>query len=322
MIERTNLFGRCQPKIAVIGAGVIGLACIVKFINSGYRSITLIAEKFSPDTTSNLAAAVSFPNKSYSKPEINWYQQNLVELNKFLAHNGMGVSRLPYIELCKAEADTITSKYISEYDYQIPEGYDFKYAENIFLINSVIHMNYLMNFMKEQKIPIEIKKIKDIKELTKDFEIIINCTGLGARDLVKDEKVFPLRGQIIILSKPKSLNFCIGELAENITYIIPRSEDCIIGGTAEENNWDLKPDSNTTHLILDRAMQLYPPFKNEKLIDVKVGLRPMREKIRLNAEKLRGSLIIHNYGHGGEGYSFAWGCAQAVNDLLTEYLNS
>ena len=44
---------------------------------------------------------------------------------------------------------------------------------------------------------------------------------------------------------------------------------------------------------------------------VRVGLRPYRSPgVRLEAEA--GTRIVHNYGHGGSGVTFSWGCAREV----------
>jgi D-amino-acid oxidase len=48
-----------------------------------------------------------------------------------------------------------------------------------------------------------------------------------------------------------------------------------------------------------------------------VGLRPGRESVRLEAEKMPDHrTVIHNYGHGGSGYTCSWGCADDVLDLV------
>lgn len=42
----------------------------------------------------------------------------------------------------------------------------------------------------------EIKRVNDIKELNKEFDIVVNCTGLQARHLLPDPSVHPKRGQV------------------------------------------------------------------------------------------------------------------------------
>jgi glycine/D-amino acid oxidase-like deaminating enzyme len=48
-----------------------------------------------------------------------------------------------------------------------------------------------------------------------------------------------------------------------------------------------------------------------ELIDIKCCLRPFRPfGPRLEAEQIGDTLVIHNYGHGGSGWSLSWGCAE------------
>lgn len=41
-------------------------------------------------------------------------------------------------------------------------------------------------------------KIKDLKKLKdQGFDIVINCTGIGSRELCSDKSLIPVRGQVI-----------------------------------------------------------------------------------------------------------------------------
>ncbi len=57
-----------------------------------------------------------------------------------------------------------------------------------------------------------------------------------------------------------------------------------------------------------------PPVLAER-----VGLRPFRKSgVRLERDRLRdGRTVIHNYGHGGSGFTLSWGCAREVLELAT-----
>ncbi len=49
---------------------------------------------------------------------------------------------------------------------------------------------------------------------------------------------------------------------------------------------------------------------------VTVCLRPFRAKgPRLEAEQVGEKLVVHNYGHGGSGWSLSWGCAEEAASL-------
>lgn len=293
-----------QPNIAIIGAGVIGLTSAIELIQAGYKKLTVYAENITPYTTSDVAAAICGTQKFYPEFENTWYQNTLLKYEQLLSVKNSGISKLNYLEMKKKKST--------------PSDYICTSTKKVFLINSKINMPFLMELLNKNNITIKKEKIINIHELTKQYNIIINCAGLGARKIFLDENIFPVRGQIVIVSKPKNLNACMAVLVDELTYIIPRDKDCILGGTEEINNWNLEPDKTITYQIIERAQQLYPLLKNEKILDVKVGLRPSRHKIRVETEKLDDRLIIHNYGHGGEGYSFSWGCAKAVKDIINK----
>ena len=39
-------------------------------------------------------------------------------------------------------------------------------------------------------------KVASLEILSKDYDIVINCCGLGARELCGDKAVVPMRGQV------------------------------------------------------------------------------------------------------------------------------
>lgn len=54
----------------------------------------------------------------------------------------------------------------------------------------------------------------------------------------------------------------------------------------------------------------------DRVVKETVGLRPFRRKgFRVEKEELGSKTIIHNYGHGGSGWSLSWGTAKLAVDL-------
>ncbi len=48
----------------------------------------------------------------------------------------------------------------------------------------------------------------------------------------------------------------------------------------------------------------------DRLFDIKVCIRPFRTKgPNLDVEQIGGTMVVHNYGHGGSGWSLSWGSA-------------
>ena len=70
----------------------------------------------------------------------------------------------------------------------------------------------------------------------------------------------------------------------------------------------------------DRARFLAPlQAKADRIFDITVCLRPFRAAgPRLDTERIRDTLVVHNYGHGGSGWSLSWGSSTvAVNKALS-----
>ncbi len=154
----------------------------------------------------------------------------------------------------------------------------------------------------------------ELEEVRDEYSIVINCTGVGARTLLPDPDVEPHRGQVVIVAKtsPDCAIVCDDP---PLMYAIPRAGDCVFGGTNELSS-NREPDASTTAAIVaecSRVLEIAPP----RILGERVGLRPFRRAgVCLRADRLRdGRRIIHNYGHGGSGFTMSWGCAQAVLTL-------
>lgn len=69
-------------------------------------------------------------------------------------------------------------------------------------------------------------------------DVFVNATGLGARELVGDRRMFPTRGQtVLVRGEAAAARTRVGK--GYITYCIPRpgSGMTILGGTKEVRDW-------------------------------------------------------------------------------------
>lgn len=165
------------------------------------------------------------------------------------------------------------------------------------------------------------------------YDIIINCSGLGAIELCKDEWLEPCRGQIARIEAPWIRHFYHIENSNakkpHVAYIYPNISNVVIGGTSDIGN-DLAVSKETHDLIVERAAKIVPSIEGAALVRDWVGLRPSRTAVRLEredvvlkseAEKLEKTVrVIHNYGHGPCGVSLSWGCAQHTVELVKSCL--
>jgi D-amino-acid oxidase len=100
-------------------------------------------------------------------------------------------------------------------------------------------------------------------------------------------------------------------------YIVPRKDAMIVGGTYEEQVLEEKTEPATIEKILQTAYSVFPELQQKKVIGSWAGLRPFRKEVRLEREP--GTNIIHNYGHGGSGFTLAFGCAADVAALVENF---
>jgi len=57
-------------------------------------------------------------------------------------------------------------------------------------------------------------KLKSLSEISDRYDVIINCSGLGARELANDLQMIPIRGQILYAKAP-----CVKEFICNINMV-------------------------------------------------------------------------------------------------------
>jgi D-amino-acid oxidase len=175
-----------------------------------------------------------------------------------------------------------------------------------------------MEQIRERGGEIENRRVSSLADAGRRASLIVHCSGLGARELVGDMTVAPVRGQVVRVANP-GLTLSVRD--ENHpggrAYIHPRTHDCILGGTFEEERWDTTPDPNVAAAILDRCIDLVPRLRGVEILEHLVGLRPVRPTVRLEVVPPTGEVprVIHNYGHGGSGITLAWGCAADVAAL-------
>ena len=99
----------------------------------------------------------------------------------------------------------------------------------------------------------------------------------------------------------------------------------LLGGSYQKGNWDSQIDLSLANRIMKRAVELCPSLTGGKnlehlsIVRHSVGLRPLRiGGPRLEKEKIDGTWVVHNYGHGGYGYQCSYGCSQVAVGLVAE----
>ncbi len=313
-----------NTRALVLGCGVIGLTSGIRLLEEGY-DVEIAAANIPPDTTSNVATAYWYPFR-VNPPEkvLPWAITTYNTYLELCNIPDIGIGLFNFIQIFDHKVDDpYWSAAVKEFRRAGPDellpGYVDGYVALIARIETPIYMEYLVNRFKESggKITKLDREIEVINEVLDDNKLIINCSGLGAKKIFNDEEVFPIRGQLVKTTNP-GLKDCLNEeegpLA--VSYVVPHPTYCILGGSADDNNWDLDEDPELSSEILRKCEVLEPRLKNARVLGTRVGLRPGRSEVRLELEQISSDCtVIHNYGHGGAGFTLSWGCAEEVVTL-------
>ena len=314
-------------RITVVGCGVSGLTTGVKLVRAGFN-VEIVAQYHSPNTTSDVAAAIYFP--FLAKPEdkvLDWSIDSRIEFELLARdHPESGVHIIDLLWLSKDEikSDPEWVKAVAEpprraRQDELPDGFRDGLVTFVPLIETPIYMPFLHSIFVSAGGIIRPpgRRIDDLSLLAaEEGSLVINCTGLGAKPLCKDESLRPVKGQVIRIEKI-SLQRAVGyDLDKNaLAYVLPRTHDCVLGGTAEEGVWDDKPSEEQREGIRERCGVLVPSVKNARMLSEAARSRPVRDEVRVEWDPVD-RRIVHNYGHGGSGFTLSWGCAQEVVKLV------
>jgi D-amino-acid oxidase len=364
-----HLAGSNAKSVLVVGAGVVGLTSALSVARKGFR-VTVIANRFAPRVTSVVAGALwEWPPAVCGQHQDGrvagrakgWSETSYRVFARLARDSRTGVYLKPVTFYFKRpiQDDPRQSTKVQEYKDKVerfrhdaaliaehgvnPElGFRDAYAHLAPMIDTDVYMRWLLNEalrigcrVVEEKIVGSLRGQEETLLRRYEADSIVNCAGLGARELAGDH-VIPLRGALIRVRNdgiaiPKIVAaHCVshdGSANERgFIFIVPRGNDMLVlGGLAEPDEWgvDINLDNyEPVRQMYQRCVEFLPALRGA-VIDaaepVRVGLRPFRRQgVRLEQEA--GTRIVHNYGHGGSGVTYSWGCGVEVAERVERLL--
>ena len=302
----------------VLGGGVSGLSTGIRLLEMGLE-VRLVAERLSPETVSDTAAAWWYPFLVEPLIKTNrWSSESFVEFVRLMEEEGlefitMRAGREYLKRPCRSPgwSESINHFRILEKS-EIIGGYSFGWEIEAPVIEMSHYMPWLKSKFELLGGSIETRKISDFDEL--ESELIVNCSGLGAREICHDEEVVPVRGQVVYIKQDPGFGR-YDQRPESLIYTIPRRDVTVLGGTAQKGDWTMEIREEDEEDILKKCESLWPELDRANIVGRAVGLRPSRTEVRLEKEHVGDKVVVHNYGHGGAGVTLSWGCADEVARL-------
>jgi D-amino-acid oxidase len=294
-------------RAVVVGAGVVGLTTAVRLREAGIEA-NVVARDEPLNTTSAVAAALWYPYRALPAQRVTaWSAQTYSALAALAEVPASGVRMLSGTERLAPDAPDPWWREAVPSLERTREGLRFVAPA----VDMSIHLPWLVGRLHALGGTVERREVASLHEL--DADAVVNCAGLGARELAGDDSLVAVRGQILRVAAPEVREWLLDQSdPRRLVYVVPRVNDVVLGGTADENAEDRRPDPATTEAIRARCAALIPALRDAPLVGVAVGLRPARPAVRLEAE----GRVVHCYGHGGAGVTLAWGCAGEVAALL------
>jgi D-amino-acid oxidase len=312
--------------IVVVGAGVSGLTCAVRLLERGH-DVEIWARERSPNTTSDVAAATWYPLRGERDDRTDrWLPLSLERFTALSRDRDSGVVLRGGIELFRLPADDLWWRDVlpgfrRAQPEELPSGFvDGFVADGIPVIEMPLYLAWLTRRFVSSGGRFVLRALATLDEAFDDHDVVVNCAGLGARELAGDDSLIAIRGQVVRVEQFGLDRYVLDEQAsDGIAYVYPRSKDIVLGGTREVGDESIEPNPETARAIVDRCAVLEPRVAAARILSHGVGLRPGRPAVRLEAERPRsGKLLVHDYGHSGSGVTLSWGCAEDVAVIISE----
>ncbi|MEM7203860.1 MAG: FAD-dependent oxidoreductase [Planctomycetota bacterium] len=311
-----------SSRVTVIGAGVVGLSAAVRLAEAGH-DVRVVAQQPPESTTSAVAAAIWYPYAVEPKARVDSWAATTYAVFRALAADPDAAVHMRRVQMPwpTPQADPEWRDAVDGFarltTAERPAGYADGYAFDTPIAEMPDYLHYLVRRLSDLGVTVQIRSVTTLEAAVQDADVAVNCAGLGAAELAGDATVFPIWGQVVRVAGVSLDHATLDERgATGLAYIVPRSRDVVLGGTAEAHVHKTAPEPAVSTAIRARCAALVPALEHAETIEVAAAARPGRPAVRLEAEAVANKTVVHCYGHGGAGMTLSWGCADEVAALV------
>src|SRR3954466_9233366 len=295
-----------MPAVLVVGAGVIGLTAAIRLREAG-AAADVVARDPPAATTSAVAAALWYPYRAFPRERVaGWSARGFDVMCALADEPGSGVRmRWGRERVAPGAADPWWRDAVPTFA-RTEDGWRFAAP----VADMSVHLPWLVARLEALGGTVAAGAFASLDEPLARAPVVVDCAGLGARELAGDESLLGVRGQILGVGSPAIDEWFLDQAdAERLVYVVPRERDVVLGGTAVDDDEDPAVRADTAAAIRARCEAAVPALRGARVVGEAVGLRPARPAVRLEAEARAGGTVVHCYGHGGGGGAPPWGGA-------------
>jgi D-amino-acid oxidase len=324
-----------KENAVVIGAGIIGITTALKAQKAGYN-VRIIADRPPLETTSAKAGAVFEPYQPGTmsiQDMLEFVRVGLKEYDTLIdtyPESQSGIRRHDLYSTSVTIVDPSTIPFlpaIPKWKFitnDVPGNGRYKSAivlQDVPMIDPTKTLPFLTErfIQKGGTMQVPAPKILNMQDflLSIPEKIVFNCTGLGAKELLGDPHMHPMRGQIVILNKTPDWDHSI--LGDDVFYIFPRMTTTVLGGTTELGEEEESTTTEAIERIITGAQKIIDFDPDKDVHTSYAALRPYRKTgVDVSLERINGTKHIKVIGFGGSGWTFNWGAAEKAISLATE----
>lgn len=246
-----------EKEYAVLGCGVMGLST-ARLLQERGAQVTIYTRDVPPHTTSNIAGGQWNPafvaDKRSPQFRTQFSQAMRLSNRAFQDYLGerYGVRWLENYWVSEQEPKSPVFEGGRDVRLFPPEESPFpgQWARQVqtMMVQTPLYLKELLDDVVRFGGRIVVRDFPDRESLMDlDEAILVNCTGLGSRELFRDEQLLPIRGQLTVLLPQPEIDYAY--LAGPF-YMFPRRDGVLLGGTHERGNWSLEADPATQEWML------------------------------------------------------------------------
>jgi len=261
-VDELNGWTGSSDRAAVVGCGAVGLAT-ARLLQRRGAAVTIYAKDIPPNTTSNIAGAqwgpfsvfergkttAAFDEQFARAARLSWrlFQDLVGSIYGIRWIDNYSVGDTP------AEGPLDSPFYVNGVDlgpreHPFPARYVRRFTT--MLIEPPVYMAAMLRDFLLAGGRLVVRELASRDEISAlDEPIVFNCTGLGARTLVGDAELTPVKGQLTFLLPQPEVDYIT--LLDGPLYMFPRADGILLGGTFERGNWNVAPEPEVEQRILD-----------------------------------------------------------------------